>query len=162
MATKLQCQLEPWSQLPAKIVLVTGASSGLGLEFCIDLAKAGCRIVAAARRVERLESLCDEINKIHCPNVSGVASDGSPRAIPVALDVKGDGPAIERAWTAFGHVDMLINNAGVRGSVLMIQSLLSTLILIFSTSHAYWPDDILYLKFCVSNNNFYQLISILY
>lgn len=128
MATTLQRQiLEPWSQLPAKIVLITGASSGLGLEFCIDFAKAGCRIVAAARRVERLESLCDEINKIHCPNASGVASDGSPRAIPVELDVTADGPAIEaaieRAWAAFGHVDVLINNAGVRGSFSLIWSI---------------------------------------
>lgn len=118
MATKLQKQLEPWSQLPTKIVFVTGASSGLGLEFCIDLAKAGCKIVAAARRVDRLESVCDEINKIIAPIISGVAS-GDPRAIPVALDITADGPtieaAVERAWTAFGHIDVLINNAGVRG-----------------------------------------------
>lgn len=118
MATKAE-QLEPWSQLPTKIVLVTGASSGLGLEFCIDLAKAGCKIVAAARRVERLKSLCDEINKIYAPITSGVTSSDQPRAIPVALDITADGPAIEaaveKAWSAFGHVDVLINNAGVRG-----------------------------------------------
>lgn len=42
-------QLEPWCKLEGKIVMVTGASSGLGLELCLDLAKAGCRIVVAAR-----------------------------------------------------------------------------------------------------------------
>ncbi|KAK7255122.1 hypothetical protein RIF29_28525 [Crotalaria pallida] len=42
--------LEPWHNLAGKVVLVTGASSGLGCEFCLDLARAGCRIIAAARR----------------------------------------------------------------------------------------------------------------
>ncbi|KAI6696931.1 hypothetical protein NL676_017050 [Syzygium grande] len=42
--------LEPWRDLRGKVVMVTGASSGLGREFCLDLARAGCRIVAAAPR----------------------------------------------------------------------------------------------------------------
>ncbi|KAL1533697.1 3-oxoacyl-[acyl-carrier-protein] reductase FabG-like [Salvia divinorum] len=122
MATKFQPQLEPWSHLPAdKVVLVTGASSGLGLEFCLDLAAAGCRIIAAARRTDRLESLCDQINKMD-GLVDGVADGGSNRAKVVALDVTADGPtieaAIDKAWEAFGHVDVLINNAGVRGQVI--------------------------------------------
>lgn len=110
--------MEPWSQLPPKIVLITGASSGLGHEFCLDLAMAGCRIVAAARRIERLESLCDKINKM-VGRVGGVTESGSTRAIAVALDVTADAPsietAVEKAWKAFGHIDVLINNAGVRG-----------------------------------------------
>ncbi|RWW43697.1 hypothetical protein BHE74_00050611, partial [Ensete ventricosum] len=48
--------------LKGKVVMVTGASSGIGREICLDLAAAGCKIVAAARRVDRLKSLCDEIN----------------------------------------------------------------------------------------------------
>ena len=48
--------------LQGKVVMVTGASSGLGLEFCLDLAKAGYRIIAAARRTDRLKTLCDYIN----------------------------------------------------------------------------------------------------
>ncbi|PKI78132.1 hypothetical protein CRG98_001460 [Punica granatum] len=55
-------QLEPWHELPDKVVMVSGASSGLGREFCLDLARAGCRIVAAARRPDRLKSLCLKIN----------------------------------------------------------------------------------------------------
>ena len=110
MPAKFQHQLGPWAQLPNKIVLVTGASSGLGLEFCLDLAAAGCRIVAAARRIDRLESLCHQINK-----VDGLIG----RAKVVELDVTADGPiieaAVEKAWSAFGQVDVLINNAGVRG-----------------------------------------------
>lgn len=119
MATnKVLHQLEPWSQLGAKIVLVTGSSSGLGREFCLDLAAAGCRIVAAARRTDRLESLCDQINR-KSGLIGGVSSSGSCLAIAVALDVTADGPtiaaAVEKAWNAFGHLDVLINNAGIRG-----------------------------------------------
>ena len=106
-------QLEPWSQLGGKVVMVTGASSGIGLEFCLDLAKAGCRVIAAARRTDRLESLCDQINRL---------ADGQSRlAAAVELDVSADGSAIEaavqRAWDAFGTIDALINNAGVRGNL---------------------------------------------
>ncbi|XP_057785111.1 uncharacterized protein LOC131002657 [Salvia miltiorrhiza] len=121
MVTKFPSQLEPWSHLPAKIVLVTGASSGLGLEFCLDLAAAGCLVVAAARRTDRLKSLCDQINKMDGQVGGGVADGGSHRAKAVALDITADGPTIEaavdKAWSAFGHVDVLINNAGVRGQV---------------------------------------------
>ncbi|GAY43687.1 hypothetical protein CUMW_076390 [Citrus unshiu] len=109
----LDClDLEPWCQLDNKVVMVTGASSGLGREFCLDLAKAGCRIVAAARRVYRLKSLCDEINK---------QSGSSVRAMAVELDVSANGAAIENsvqmAWEAFGRIDALVNNAGVSGAV---------------------------------------------
>ncbi|KAJ1404269.1 Short-chain dehydrogenase/reductase SDR [Sesbania bispinosa] len=108
---------EPWHNLDGKVVLVTGASSGLGLEFCLDLAKAGCKIVAAARRLDRLHSLCHQIN--NQPSDTTVA--GSLRAVAVELDVCADANSInnsvQKAWDAFGHIDTLINNAGVRGSV---------------------------------------------
>ena len=102
--------MEPWQDLSGKVVMVTGASSGIGLEFCINLAKAGCKIFAAARRVDRLKSLCDQINS---------KSNGPQRAIAVELDVSADSTtidsAVQIAWDAFGRIDVLINNAGVRG-----------------------------------------------
>ncbi|XP_050235351.1 uncharacterized protein LOC126683484 [Mercurialis annua] len=106
-------QLEPWCDLENKVVLVTGASAGIGREFCLDLAKAGCKVIAAARRVDRLKSLCDQINQ-H-------SSINAPLAIAVELDVCADGPTIDKsvetAWEAFGRIDALVNNAGVRGNV---------------------------------------------
>lgn len=113
-----QQQLEPWTDLSGKVVMVTGASSGLGRDFCLDLSKAGCRIVAAARRVDRLKSLCDEINHLSFP-FSDFQPSG-PRAVAVELDVCADGSTIQSsvkaAWDAFGRIDVLINNAGVRGT----------------------------------------------
>ncbi|GAA0148604.1 reductase [Lithospermum erythrorhizon] len=103
--------MEPWHELSGKVVMVTGASAGLGREFCLDLAKAGCRIIAAARRVDRLQSLCDEINE----------RAGSLRAVAVELDVSANKKVIEEAvnktWGAFGRIDALLNNGGVRGSL---------------------------------------------
>lgn len=105
-------KLEPWSHLNGKVVLITGASSGSGRDFSIFLAKSGCKVIAAARRVDRLNSLCELIN--------AQFSSNTPRAIALQLDVT-DEPqaiqaAIQKAWSAFGHIDVLINNAGLRGS----------------------------------------------
>ncbi|KAE8678207.1 reductase FabG-like isoform 2 [Hibiscus syriacus] len=112
-----QQQLEPWTNLGGKVVMVTGASSGLGHEFCLDLAKAGCQIVAVARRVDRLKSLCDDINRLSLPEPQ---SSGT-RAVAVKLDVCADGATIQSsvkaAWDAFGRIDVLISNAGIRGQV---------------------------------------------
>ncbi|KAJ1436049.1 Short-chain dehydrogenase/reductase SDR [Sesbania bispinosa] len=121
MATQVSHRhLEPWHNLAGKVVMVTGASSGLGRDFCLDLARAGCRIVGAARRVDRLESLCDEINQMLLPPEVGDIAGGL-RAVAVELDVSADGPSIDKyvqkAWEAFGHIDALINNAGLRGNV---------------------------------------------
>ncbi|XP_015089365.1 uncharacterized protein LOC107032290 [Solanum pennellii] len=112
-------QLEPWGELAGKVVMVTGASSGIGRDFCSDLSKAGCRIIAAARRIDRLQSLCDEINS----NSSNGSTNSSQdlRAVAIELDVSANGSAIEaavqKAWDAFGRIDGLVNNAGFRGSV---------------------------------------------
>ena len=114
--------LESWEEeLKGKVVLVTGASSGLGRDFCLDLAKAGCKIIAAARRVDRLQSLCHQINHLSSSSESDPTSSSSLRAVALELDVSADGPTIEKSiqkgWEAFGHIDALVNNAGVRGSV---------------------------------------------
>lgn len=120
MACQVADHLEPWQDLEGKVVLVTGASSGLGSEFCLNLAKAGCKIVAAARRVDRLKSLCDEINNLTHSNLPPNA-DRPVRAVVVELDVTSGGSSIsasvQKAWEAFGRIDVLLNNAGIRGNV---------------------------------------------
>ncbi|PKI74390.1 hypothetical protein CRG98_005270 [Punica granatum] len=116
-------QHKPWHELPNKVVLVSGASSGLGHEFCLHLAKAGCQIVAATRCTDRLKSLCDKIDGPVSSSSSSSSKLGNkasnPQALAVELDVTAHGPTIEksvkRAWDAFGHIDALVNTAGIRG-----------------------------------------------
>ncbi|KAE9590167.1 hypothetical protein Lal_00027885 [Lupinus albus] len=118
MTPQISNPLEPWHKLDGKVVLITGASAGLGSQFCLDLARSGCRIVAAARRVDRIKSLCEKINQMMPLPESG---SSNLRAVAVELDVAADGPIIDmnvqKAWDAFGYIDVLINNAGVRGTV---------------------------------------------
>lgn len=106
---------EQWNHLEGKVVMITGASSGIGRDLAVNLAAAGCRVIAAARRIERLISLCDELNAMKAEPSDSV------RSIAVELNVSSKGEEIEkavgRAWNAFGRIDVLVNNAGIRGNV---------------------------------------------
>lgn len=87
-----------------KVVVVTGASSGLGVYFARAFAEAGANVVLAARRVEKLAQAADL-----------VAATGR-QALPVATDIADPAAAtamVDAAMERFGRVDVLINNAGV-------------------------------------------------
>jgi len=90
--------------LEGKHALVTGASSGLGWQFALTLARAGAKVSLAARSVDKLEALAKEIE----------AFDG--RALPVRMDVT-DITSIQQGVTAaeteLGPIDILVNNSGV-------------------------------------------------
>lgn len=84
--------------------LVTGASSGLGETFARVLAAAGAPVILAARRVDRLERLADEIRT------------AGGQAHSVALDVKDTAQissVIDDSEKAFGPIRILVNNSGV-------------------------------------------------
>jgi NAD(P)-dependent dehydrogenase (short-subunit alcohol dehydrogenase family) len=86
------------NQLTGKVAIVTGASSGLGARFASVLADAGAQVVAAARRLDRLEQL----------------ADGRP-ITPVRCDMTDDADVtalVETTLDRFGHVDICVNNAG--------------------------------------------------
>jgi NAD(P)-dependent dehydrogenase (short-subunit alcohol dehydrogenase family) len=94
--------------LTGEVALVTGASSGLGRRFAKVLAAHGASVVLAARRRERLDRLAEEI-----------AADGG-RSHGVALDVTdraGIAQAFDAAEQAFGTVTLLVNNAGISGTL---------------------------------------------
>ncbi|AVD89971.1 2-deoxy-D-gluconate 3-dehydrogenase [Pseudomonas sp. SWI44] len=94
--------------LQGKVVLVTGASSGLGEHFAQVVATAGARVVIAARREERLQALAARLRELG-GEVLAVALDVTSRdSVEAAFD------AAERA---FGVVDVVVNNAGVGGAV---------------------------------------------
>ena len=89
--------------LQGRTALVTGASSGLGRHFAQVLSRAGANVVLAARRLDRLQSLANEIE------------GKGGKALAVALDVTNPASvrsAFETAGT-LGPVTILVNNAGV-------------------------------------------------
>jgi hypothetical protein len=85
--------------LDRKVAIVTGASAGLGARFARVLDAAGASVVLAARRADRLEALAGELRDA-LPVACDLADDGAPAALVAA--------AIDR----YGHVDVLVNNAG--------------------------------------------------
>jgi len=86
--------------LAGRVAVVTGASSGLGARFAAVLAEAGAQVVAAARRLERLEALAGEHPAIH-PLACDVTTEDGPREL------------VASALDRFGRVDVCVNNAGI-------------------------------------------------
>ncbi len=87
-----------------KVVLITGASSGIGEEMAVQLARAGAKLVLAARRRDRLESLAQSITQ-----------SGAPAPLVLECDVTRDGDleaAVAAAVQKFGRLDVAIANAG--------------------------------------------------
>ena len=89
----------PSFRLDGKRALVTGASRGLGRACAAALAEAGARVVLAARGMEALERVAEEIE----------AAGGAAEVLP--LDIADVARATE-ALAALGPVDILVNNAG--------------------------------------------------
>ena len=90
--------------LKGRVALVTGASSGLGVQFAKALADNGAAVALVARRADRLKSFKDEIE------------GKGGRAVVIEADVT-DHAAVARAFDAvekaFGTVTILVNNAGI-------------------------------------------------
>jgi NAD(P)-dependent dehydrogenase (short-subunit alcohol dehydrogenase family) len=90
--------------LAGQTALVTGASSGLGRRFAALLAANGARVVATARRADRLEELAEEVSM----------AGGS--CLPLALDVTDAeqiASVVACAEAEVGPVQILVNNAGI-------------------------------------------------
>ena len=90
--------------LNGKSALVTGASSGLGAQFARSLAKAGARVLIAARRMDRLEELARELRaqgaEVHCLSMDVLSLESIQQAVAQGIDLH-------------GQIDILVNNSGV-------------------------------------------------
>ena len=91
-------------RLDDKVVVVTGASSGLGVGFALALAAAGADLVLAARRRSRLEELAPSLREAGASVVTVAADVSSPDDCAAVAAAAGE---------EFGRVDVLVNNAGV-------------------------------------------------
>jgi len=90
-----------------KVVVVTGASSGIGEELALQYAKLGCSIVISARRAERLEQLSQKIEALYKTSVQVVVCDVSKADDCQRL--------IQEVISKQGKLDTLVLNAGVAG-----------------------------------------------
>lgn len=87
--------------LKGKIILITGASAGIGRACAMEFARAGATVVAAARSLEKLQALATEI--------------GEDRVMPIEMDVttaEDRTRALAAVKERFGRLDVLVNNAG--------------------------------------------------
>lgn len=90
--------------IKGQVAVVTGASSGIGYATALSIAKAGAKVVAGARRKDRLDQLQKEIEKI------------GGECITVSCDVTKRGDCdnlIDAAIKKWNRVDILVNNAGL-------------------------------------------------
>lgn len=86
-----------------KVVLITGASSGIGADAARHLAKLGAKVAIVGRNEKRLNEVAAEIIKA-----------GSPKPLPIVADVSKDAERIiDETIKYFGKIDVLVNNAGI-------------------------------------------------
>src|SRR5579885_1168016 len=92
--------------IPARIVLVTGASRGIGYAASVALAKSGAHVIAVARDIGALEALDDEIK----------AAGGSATLVPLDLtDFAGIDRIGKAVFERWGRLDGLLGNAAILG-----------------------------------------------
>lgn len=88
-----------------KVVIVTGASSGIGAATARQFGLAGAKVVLAARRVDRLEALESEINAMG----TGAEAEAIPADVSDLQAIQG---LVAASLERFGRIDVLLNNAG--------------------------------------------------
>ena len=93
-------------RLKDKVAIVTGASSGMGKEIAYYYAKEGAKVLAVARRAERLNQLVADTKDFPGQVVAFSADLGLKESI---------NSMIEEAIKVFGRLDILVNNAGNYG-----------------------------------------------
>ncbi|KLU02755.1 Short-chain dehydrogenase/reductase SDR [Rhodopirellula islandica] len=92
------------TNIEGKVVVITGASSGLGEDAARHLASQGAAVVLGARRIERLDAIVSEIRQ----------NGGKAEALATDVtDVEQVQALVNKAVDAFGRVDVVINNAGL-------------------------------------------------
>jgi short-subunit dehydrogenase len=97
----------------AKVVFITGASSGIGRAAALAFARQGDHVAGMARRVDRLQELADEINRLPAPHGDFLPVTGD------VTDAAAVQEAVQQTVVRFGRIDVAVANAGLgqRGAV---------------------------------------------
>ncbi len=92
------------NHIEGKVIVITGASSGLGEAAARHLSEQGATVVLGARRTDRIQALADELNK------------NGGKALALATDVTKHEQVkalVDVAVETYGRIDVIINNAGL-------------------------------------------------
>ena len=89
--------------LKGHVSVVTGGATGIGLQMATGLAEAGSNIVLCSRKVEVCEASCAELEKLGVKTLAVACDVTKPEQVEALKD---------KVLTKFGHVDVLMNNAG--------------------------------------------------
>jgi NAD(P)-dependent dehydrogenase (short-subunit alcohol dehydrogenase family) len=96
--------VQPAHDVDGEVIVVTGASSGIGQALSLQMAGAGAHVLLVARREQELESLAAQIRD----------DGGKADVYRTDLSSKSEVSAlVDRVLAAHGHVDVLVNNAGL-------------------------------------------------
>ena len=96
--------MKNYFDLTGQVALVTGCSTGLGVQMAKALANQGAKIVALARRKEMVDAVAAEITKEFGVEAIGISCD--------ITDTDRVDAAVDEILAKFGRIDILINNAG--------------------------------------------------
>lgn len=96
--------MKNYFDLTGRVAVITGCSTGLGVQMAHALANQGAAIVALARRKEKVEEVAAELTKEYGVKAVGISCD--------ITDTKAVEDAVDNILKEFGRIDVLINNAG--------------------------------------------------
>lgn len=96
--------MKNYFDLTGRVALITGCSTGLGVQMAKALANQGAKIVALARRKEKIEAVAEEIAKTYGVETMAVQCD--------ITDTDRVNAAVDEILAKFGRIDVLVNNAG--------------------------------------------------
>ncbi len=95
-----------------RVAIVTGGSRGIGAAIAKHIAKQGAHVVVAARSLDKLNAVVEEIK----------SAGGSAEALVIDLaDAKQTAEAVEKVADAHGRLDILVNNAGITKDGLLLR-----------------------------------------
>ena len=113
MSIAAQASAAPRTVTAGKVAIVTGASSGIGAATARELSRRGIKVVLAARRATELEAQAGTIKN----------QGGEAVAIPTDIaDAQQVQRLVDRAEDLYGAVDVLVNNAGIGWTKLLVRS----------------------------------------
>jgi short-subunit dehydrogenase len=119
--------LNDFYQMKDKIVIITGASSGIGKALAYEFGRKGSHVVLAARNISGLQLIADDLNRL------GIQALAIKTDVTIENDCRN---LIETTVAKFGRIDILINNAGISMRALFVDLQLDVMRRLMDTN--YW------------------------